>query len=299
MTDELIKEFSKKQSKAKVQEFYENALSILTSALSDLQSNENNSNMNLSEKYVRIFPMGDYTNDTFIDQTGELEIVVASNNPQLILANETYLNNLRNAKTKKAKDSVSREGTLDKIIFELLNSLTNYFTKNTTLLLINDGIKIICLKEYGFRLLIRFATFDLEDKHAILYFWDPVSKGQKPINLFLYNENMDKKNEQTNGNYKRLIRIFKNIRKTILINKWSVNNDLNKYFVELILYNVPNSLMIGNDIVKVFYKSYNYIINCNILNFISFDEKRIESFNLAKINYSKINSYIHLLKKLI
>ncbi len=299
MTDELIREFSKKQSKAKVQEFYENALSILTSALSDLQSSENNNNLNLSEKYVKIFPMGDYTNDTFIDQTGELEIVIASNNPQLILANETYLNNLKNAKTKKAKDSVSREGTLDKIIFELLNSLTKYFTKETTLLIINDGIKIICLKEYGFRLLIRFATFDIKDKHAILFFWDPVAKNQKPINLFLYNENMEKKDRQTNGNYKRLIRIYKNIRKTILINKWSVNNDLNKYFVELILYNIPNSLMVGNDIVKIFYKTYNYIINCNILNFYSFDNKSIDSFKLAKINFSKISNYIHLLKKIV
>ena len=299
MDNELISGFSVKKDKTQVQEFYNLALNILTSALDDLYSENNSEIIKLSEETTRIFPMGDYTNDTFIDQTGELEIVVATSDPQVILNNNNYMKEVSSTKNKKKIKEISRNGTVDILIYKLLEKLVSYFNETTTLFLTNDGIKILCLKEYGFKILIRFATYNIDDVNAILYFWDPLVKTQKATNLFEYNEQIEKKNSETNGNYKKLVRIYKNIRKTILLNKWSMSSELNKYFVELIIFNVPNSLMVGNDIVKIFYKSYNYLINCNILNFVSFDKKRINTFSLAKINFYKINNYIRLVKKLI
>ena len=104
MEETLLEQFAEKKSKEKVQEFYEKALSILTSALDDYKDEDVNTTIDYDD--TKIFPMGDYTNDTFIDQTGELEIVVASSNPQLAIANSTYIKNLKEAKNKKEKKLV-------------------------------------------------------------------------------------------------------------------------------------------------------------------------------------------------
>ncbi len=296
MEETLIKQFSEHKSKEKVQEFYEKALSILTSALDDLRK-KNNKNM-LDYEDTRIFPMGDYTNDTFIDQTGELEIVIATSNPSIKIANATYLKSLKEAKSKKQKLSISNEGTFDSIITGYVHCLSEYFDNTTILLLMNQGIKILCLEEFGFKILIRFATYDEQDKDAVLSFWDPIVKRVKKINLFLYNEKMEEKDKLTNGNYKKIVRIFKNIRKNILLSKWALSSDLNKYFIELIVFNIPNSIMQEENIKIVFDKCVNYLDNCNVISFTSFDGNKIDSFDLAKVSYSKIKNFINYVVKI-
>ena len=297
MEETLIKEFAELKSKDKVQEFYETTLSILTSALDDMR--EKNSAITLEYENTKIFPMGDYTNDTYIDQTGELEIVIATSNPQIRVANSTYIKNLRDAKTKKQRESVVNKGTFDEIILNLINCLSQYFNETSILLVVNDGIKILCLEEYGFKILIRFATFSEEDKDAVLSFWNPIQKNIKQVNLFLYNENMTKKDKETKGNYKKLVRILKNIRKTILVNKWTHSSNLNKYFVELIAYNIPNAIMQDEDIEVVYKKAINYLENCNVLNFKSFDNvSKVEDFDLAKVSFTKIKNFLGYISKI-
>ena len=147
--------------------------------------------------------------------------------------------------------------------------------------------------------MIRFATFSEEDKDAILSFWNPLQKNIKQVNLFLYNESMSKKDKETNGNYKKLVRILKNIRKTILMNKWTHSTNLNKYFVELIAYNIPNSIMQDEDINIVYKKAINYLENCKVLNFKSFDDKsKVENFDLAKVTFSKIKSFLGFISRI-
>lgn len=294
----LLQQFAEKKDKTKVQEFYEKTLDIITRALTELNSKfERDSNV-LEECSTRIFPMGDYTNDTFIDQTGELEIVIASSNPQLIMANKIFTKSFLEAKTKKQKEKILNEGTYDKIIVDLTKCLLPYFNEKSTLMIVNEGIKVFCLEEYGFKILIRFATYNVDDEDAILHFWEVFLKKSTSVNLFLYNENIEKKDKETKGNYKRLIRIFKNIRKNILINKWATSSSLNKYFIELVCYNIPNSLLQDNDFHLLFCKAVNYLDNCNILDFASFDGRRIETFYFAKINYENILNFTKYLIKI-
>lgn len=297
MEESLLREFAEAKNKEKVQEFYEKALSILTTALDEMRETPGITALDYDD--TRIFPMGDYTNDTFIDQTGELEIVIATSNPQIKVANLTFLKNFREAKTKKEKESIVNKGTFDEIIFNYASLLVQYFDDSSIILIVNQGIKVLCLEEYGFKLLIRFATYSEDDEEAVLNFWDPLLKKSKKINLFLYNENMSKKDDETRGNYKKLVRVFKNIRKTILMNKWAVSSDLNKYFVELITYNIPSSIMQDEDISLVFKKAINYLDNCNVLDFKSFDNKsNIDSFELAKVSYTKTKNFISYLSKI-
>lgn len=291
MEETLLEQFAEKKSKEKVQEFYEKTLSILTSALDDFKE-QNKKTLSLDYDDTRIFPMGDYTNDTFIDQTGELEIVIATSNPQIAIANSTYLKNLKEAKTKKEKALISNEGTFDDIILKYAHCLAQYFDETSVILLVNQGIKVLCFEEYGFKILIRFATYDEYDKEAILSFWDPLARTIKKINLFLYNEKMEEKDAATGGNYKKIVRIFKNIRKNILMNKWAMSSEINKYFIELIVFNIPNSIMQDKDLNMLFIKAINYLENCNVLDFTSFDGTKISNFDLARVSYTKIKNFI-------
>ena len=298
MEKEVIKKFANGVDKTKVQEFYMTALSIVTSALSEIVENNEYKDL-FTEETLRIFPMGDYTNDTFIDESGELEIVIASHNPQLIFNNSTFLNNLKKVKSKKDKEKVSNLGTFDKFILDYSNVLATYFDETSYLLLTNDGLKILCNKQYNFKILIRFATYNELDEKALLNFWDPMQKNIQPIDLFTYNEKMEEKDTITHGNYKRLVRIFKNIRKTILMNKWAMGGDLNKYFIELIIFNVPNSLMMDKDIVDSFCKVVNFLENCDVTSFKSFDGRELSSFSFAKLTYGRVLNYIHYFTRLL
>ena len=299
LDNSMIENFSILKDKENVQNFYNICLSILSSGLDDLKISNLTAMSNIDEFSLRIFPMGDYTNDTFIDENGELEIVIASSNSQLILANKLFFDNLKNIKSNKKLKHISNKGTIDDFVLSFFKVLVNYFTEKTTILLINDGIKILCNEEYGFKILLRFATYSESDENAILNFYDPINKTTKQVNLFVYNENISNKDSLTNGNYKKLVRIFKNIRKTILLNKWARNSELNKYFIELILYNVPDSLMKDKDITKCFYKTINFLFNCDYTTFLSFDGKDISTFSLAKTNYSNIAHFLNLLNKFL
>ena len=63
-----IEEFSKAQKKDKAQEFYSKTLEIILNTLEDMKD-EGRLNF-FNEETTRIFPMGDYTNNTFIDENG-------------------------------------------------------------------------------------------------------------------------------------------------------------------------------------------------------------------------------------
>lgn len=296
MEETILKQFSEKKNKEKVQDFYEKTLSILTQTLEELRQTSKNPTLDSDD--TRIFPIGDYTNDTFIDQTGELEIVVATSNPQIIIANRTYVKNLSQTKKKKEKEYISKKGTFDEIILDFANTLAKHFDETSVIMIVNQGVKVLCLQEYGFKILIRFATYSADDENAVLNIWDPLFKTQTKVNLFFYNEKMEEKDKVTKGNYKKLVRIYKNIRKTILMNKWAYSSDINKYFIELIIYNIPNSIMMDGDINMLFSKSLCYLLNCNPLSFVDFAGNSIESFDLAKVSYSKIRNFLSNVSKI-
>ncbi len=294
MNGETIVQLSQLKNKEKVQDFYTKALSFLTASLGELV--DTRQVQNFDEKSTKIFPMGEYTNNTFIDEMGELEIVIASSNPQLELAN-SILSKHKN--TRGNDGAMLAMGTYADLIPKLAQIMSQYFGEKTTFLLVDDGLKIFCAKEFGFKILIRFATYSESDPNAILSFWNPLRNTSQKIDLFSYNEQMDTKDDLTKGNYKRVIRIFKNLRKSILMNKWMTAGQMNKYFIELIVFNIPNTLLCGDNTEKVFYKSLNFLLNCDVGKFKSFDGELLNNFALADINYSNIRTFLNYVSRLI
>ena len=291
MEKTFIEQFSEEKSKERAKKFYVKAMDIIGYALEDLSR----SFPLLTPDNTRVFPIGEYTSDTFIDEVGEIEVIVAVSDPQITLANRNYIKNYSEEKKEKNRKNISIKGTSQEIILNLFNSLIPYFSEETVLMVNKDGIKILCNQEYEFKILIRFGTYDINDDDFKISLWNPLNMTQSVVDVFKYHEILDKKDVETNGNYKKFVRILKNIRKTILINKWSRSNEIDKYFVELIAYNVPNLLLSdkNDDIYKIFIKSMNYLINCDLQSFKDFEGKDIKNFTLSNINYSKIKTFLN------
>lgn len=87
-----------------------------------------------------------------------------------------------------------------------------------------------------------------------------VKNGQQGIALFdayknqtIYNypkqhkENGEEKSGNTNGNYKKTVRMFKNARNHIIDLKYIPDNLAPSYFIECLLYNVPDEYFDGNE----------------------------------------------------
>lgn len=295
MDKTIIEQLAKPLSNESVKEFYSDiAVPVVCNALSDVSGqceliNENN---------IKIFPIGEYTNGTFIDETGgELEIVIACSNPQLILSNKSYEKEYRDA-SKKTKNEVNTKNTSEDIIKLLYKAFQKQFSEQTTLILYGLGIKILCKQEVGFNLLIRFACYSEDDEDLIMHFWNTLKKDSDSVNIYAYAENVEEKDLITKGNYSHLVRVLKSYRKTMLAKKWVSSNKTTRYLVEALAYNVPNKLLIEKDFYKAYTKSMMYLLNAPLNSFKSFDGKDINKCTLINANYNTVKTFLNYLAKL-
>ena len=92
------------------------------------------------------------------------------------------------------------------------------------------------------------------------------SKNETIINYpKLHKENGEQKN-QAAGNYKKVVRIFKNIKKR-LVDEWSFDEKLaTSYFIECLLYNVPDEKFNGNNFTSILCNCINWITENNFQN---------------------------------
>ena len=291
----FLEQFAKPIDDAEIQEFYSDyATPILCSALSEVSKKIEL----INPETIKIFPIGEYTNKTAIDATGgELEIVVASSNPQLQISNKTYQKEYSNA-SKKEKSQINIKNTSEEIVKALFNALVPEFSEKTSLILYAHGIKILCKEEFGFNMLIRFATFNENDEDMILSFWNTIKKQVEPIDIYSYAEAVEEKDKETKGNYSHLVRVFKGYRKTMLANKWISANGTSRYFVEALIYNIPTKLLTGKNFEEVYTKSMIYLQNCPLTKLKSFDDKPINKCNLIKVTYSAVKTFLNYLTRL-
>ena len=294
MNNSLIEQFSQLKPKQKAEEFYQVIVNIISNALADIADK-----LNLNAQNIRIFAMGEYTSDTYIDETGELEIVIANSDPQMLIANKTYLKQYKEAKTKKQRQILNTKGTSDELIKEFYKSLIDYFSQNSTLILTNNGIKVLCKKEYNFNAFIKIGTFDQLDQEYKISFWNVLTKTEQIIDVFKYHEILDTKDKVSNGNFKKVVRILKNLRKTMLLNKWISSSGINRYFVEMLALNIPDKLLKGQDIFKVYSKAILFLSNCDLQDFKDYDKNLLVNNKLANVDYNKIKKFLYYANQIL
>ncbi len=295
MDKALLEQFSKEISDKEVKEFYaEYALPIISDVLDEVS----NKNELINPSTIKVFPIGDYTNGTAIDELGgELEIVIACSNPQLQISNTAYIKEYIKASSKE-KTKINIKNTSEDIMKTLYKAFISQFSEKTTLIMYAQGIKILCKEELGFNMLIRFATFNENDDDMVLSFWNTIKKQTEPVSYFMYADELEKKNKETKGNLYHLIRIFKSYRKTMLAKGWFSANTITRYFIEALAYNIPTRILKDTDFEKAYAKSMIYLQNCPLTKFKSFDGKPINKCKLIKVSYNHLKTYLNGLVKL-
>ncbi len=295
MDKAIIEPLAKPISSKEAQTFYEEvALPLVCYALEDVSKKIEL----INPDSIKVFPIGEYTNGTFIDETGgELEIVIACSNPQLQLSDKSFKKEYNEA-PKKQKTAVNIKNTSEDIIKNLYEAFRQQFSAQTTLVLYAQGIKILCKEEIGYNLLIRFATFNENDDELIMNFWNTMRKDNAPVNIYKYADEMEQKDIITKGNFSHLVRVLKSYRKTMLAKKWISSNVTTRYLVEALAYNVPNKLLIEKDFYKAYTKSMLYLINCPLNKLLSFEGKPINKCKLINANFNTVKTFLNNLIKL-
>jgi hypothetical protein len=77
----------------------------------------------------------------------------------------------------------------------------------------------------------------------------------------LHAGNCTKKHQQTAGWFKPTVRILKNMRNSMIANGYLAEGIAPSYFLEGMLYNVPNSLF-GKSYADTFVNAINWVNNC-------------------------------------
>ena len=109
--------------------------------------------------------------------------------------------------------------------------------------------------------------------------------------------NLKRKNKETNGNFLHFCKLIKMLELELVVTNHT-NRYLSKkmFFVENILYNVPNKFFKGSDFCEMFTRITNYIRQCDIENIYIADNTKKQMFSQ---NGYYANSYFHSFVKKI
>ncbi|MDR0850397.1 MAG: hypothetical protein LBN07_02805 [Christensenellaceae bacterium] len=295
MKKQRIEQFATEVNGDTAKENYKIALNVIIEALEGLTGKVST----LTPEEVRVFPMGELTNGTFVDTNDEIEIALVTSNPQMAFTNSAYIRLMSEIKKQKDRDAVSSDNTTHQIIQLLFDEFIKLFSADTTIIITQQGIKILSNKELGFKIMLRLGTYNAYDTNFVLSLWNPVRKTTENLDIFGYAEAMKKKDDDTDGNFNKIVRIFKNFRKAVVANKWFGSSFANKYLVEMVVYNIPNSLLKGSDVYKVYVKSINYLLNCPLSSFKSFNGGQLSSFPIAGADQYHIKTFLSSCSRLL
>lgn len=209
-----------------------------------------------------VYLQGSYKNDTNIRRDMDVDLVV-----QL---NSTFYSNLSEEQKRYLGLSPDSYGWND-FRSDVLKALKDYYGS----LIITEGNKSIKVKATSGRLPAdvvvstqyrKYRSLNSHNYVEGMTFWTR-NESRQVINYpKIHYDNGVKKHQNTNNQYKPTVRMFKNIRNYLEENYHISNSLAPSYFLECLLYNVPNDNFRG---------SYQDVF-CNIVNWLS--KANLESF---------------------
>ena len=202
---------------------------------------------------------GSYRNYTNIRGNSDVDLVVESSN--------VFRSNLSEDEKQRLKMRPGRYNYWD-FRGEVLQALTSYYGANSV---DTSGQKSIKIASSGNRLaadVVPCITYKRYHNlkvvaEGITFFTQ--GSNQQVINYpKLHFQNGADKNDRTNGNYKPAVRMFKNARERILEDNPLLEGNYPSYFVECLLYNVPDDCFSGS-LAQTF---------CDVGNFLLSDDSQ-------------------------
>jgi hypothetical protein len=212
-----------------------------------------------------IFLQGSYGNDTNIYADSDVDVVIVTDSvfyhgsDDLTPAEKTAIN------------AVLKGGggyTYDHFKKDVLTQLTKKFGNA-----VKPGKKAIFIEGEGnrrdtdvlpavaYRRYTRFRTYEDSDYYEGITFW--TTAGVQIINYPKYHSaNATTKHQSTNSWYKPTVRIFKNMRNSMIVKGYLAEGIAPSYFLEGMLYNVPNNLF-GKTYQDTCVNAINWLAKCD------------------------------------
>lgn len=204
----------------------------------------------LNDKYLQ----GSYKNDTNIFADMDVDLVVCMTS--------SFYSNLTNEQKEQLRLTSSQYHFSD-FKKDILSALYDYYDdrkvkeKNKAIQVVKPtgtlNCDVVVCAEY------RFYTNDLSSYYEGITLW--TTDGIQIVNYpTRHYHNGVSKHQNTNSWYKPAIRIFKNIRNNLVDSKAIIKKDAPSYFIECLLYNVPNNLF-GTNYYSTTYNILDYLGN--------------------------------------
>lgn len=314
--EEVINEFSKPLS----EEVAVKAISWTESVLTDIINEIKAKTSVVSSNYEFVL-FGDFiTGATTINS--EIDFYIAFKSPQLefnsikIVENKFRRLSLRikrawelsrqekksRKKTRKNKKTVSVQQEVEIVVppnkysivnlkNDILKRLIKVLDDKSYIYVNNKHLKIVSRDNFGIDINI-YPVIKAEDSYKL---YDDYTGKFNEINLEQFKTNYNKKLRNAGDVYVGIVRVFKNI-------FFNVNNyHSSQFFMESVLFNVPDSLFEGYTFYEVFIKVLNYLKNARLETFVSILDKNKKLFSDKTIseNIFSISTLIKHIDKLL
>jgi hypothetical protein len=295
----------------------ENVLAYLEVLLIEVIEEIRLKNPIISEDY-KFLLVGDYMTGTTTSNS-EIDLFMVFNSPQLELNSIKFSNDklkqfwlrLKRAyyemrQQKKSKRRLKREAKKKQKVLETqkeveipsnkfsILDLKNLIIKKiiekvppTTILTFNKtGFKIIDKENLG----ITISVTPVIKSEENLRVYDEYKAKFTNYNFKQFEENYEKKYNEVGESLADMIRVFKNL-------YFNINSYLpSQFFIESLLYNVPNELFEATNSYESLIKILNYLHNASIQNFVFIYDANTKLFKTELIEES-ISSIYNLIKK--
>jgi len=215
-----------------------------------------------------VYLQGSYKNDTNIRGDMDVDVVV-----QL---NSTFFKNL-SKEQKERFGFISAKYTWKDFRKDVLHALIDYYGRDR----VSEGNKAIKVQtSYLPADVVVCIQYRKYPSHTVnesdfvegMTFWTR-NENRQVINYpKLHYENGVNKHQNTNGCYKKSVRMFKNIRNYLEENHYIPDNLAPSYFLECLLYNVPDRDFGGN-FQETFCNVVNWLAKAILIDFVCQNEQ--------------------------
>lgn len=215
-----------------------------------------------------IFLQGSYGNHTNIYAESDVDVVIQQNN--------YFYNDLEslsederaayNAAHRQVSSLTDFKNEIMKILTQKYGKLISVGDKAITISAHSNHKKVDVIPACQFRRYYRFkSTIDQSYEEGISFF---KKDGVQIINYpKQHSENLTKKHQSTNGWFKPVVRIIKNLHAKLIDNKMIEKSVASLYFIEGLLYNVPDNYF-KNSYQDCFLNAINWIQKADRTKFV-------------------------------
>ena len=187
--------------------------------------------------------------------------------------------------------------TASEVASIVMQELQKYLTQSDSVYFKNNVvfIKFSSSKDVEISAIV-YVVYNFENNGNVEFKKLGYNRVENPTKLM---QNLEEKNQQTNGNYLLMCQVIKMLELELVLNGElsSVYLSDKSLFIENVLYNVPSTFFQGDDYLKMFVDIVNFVKQCTENDLIYPDGNNEKMFK--KIGYYDAKMLKSLIKKLV